>query len=255
MTLKRQPTDQQLNALHALAQPPVHGDRRDCGRAYGRTLLNRLLDATTDPVVIRGWAVRVLGAADEDYAAGYASVQEDTVRVLNGDETAIRELLTHATPETAAAPGGPEDTQNTTQDARTAVLQLIAEVRQARRQAEFWESAATRNGELYSACENQRDDAREQLAEARRENEQIRARAERDRAQLVRARNDLLHIRGALSPNGHPSRVPMELGERVAPAVEWLLNRLDRIEAIARTGGGTVRTDILAVLDDETDAR
>lgn len=34
-------------------------------------------------------------------------------------------------------------------------------------QAAFWETAATRNGELYSGAENQRDDLREAIARVR----------------------------------------------------------------------------------------
>ena len=51
------------------------------------------------------------------------------------------------------------------------------------------------------------------------------------RAELVHAQADLLDIRGHLSPNGYPRRVPMELGDRVAPAVEWLLDRVDMLKA------------------------
>lgn len=72
-----------------------------------------------------------------------------------------------------------------------------------------------------------------ELTRVRAEIRRLRARAERDRVQLVNAQGDLLDIRGHLSPNGHPSRVPMELGERVAPAVEWLLARVDTLEAEA----------------------
>lgn len=55
-------------------------------------------------------------------------------------------------------------------------------------------------------------------------------RAERQRLRLVVAEGDLLNMRGSLSPNGHPRRVPMELGDRVAPAVDWLLAEVERLQ-------------------------
>ncbi|MFE7272997.1 hypothetical protein [Streptomyces sp. NPDC057623] len=49
-------------------------------------------------------------------------------------------------------------------------------------------------------------------------------------AELIALRNDALNMRGALSPNGFPRRVPMPLGKELAPVVEWLLNRVDELE-------------------------
>lgn len=49
-------------------------------------------------------------------------------------------------------------------------------------------------------------------------------------AELTALRNDALNMRGALSPNGSPRRVPMPLGKELAPVVEWLLNRVDELE-------------------------
>ncbi len=59
------------------------------------------------------------------------------------------------------------------------------------------------------------------------------ARIERHRARLVKAEADLLEMRGLLSPNGEPRRIPaeVEIHERVAPAVEWLLNRVAELES------------------------
>lgn len=54
-------------------------------------------------------------------------------------------------------------------------------------------------------------------------------------AELVALRNDSLNMRGALSPNGFPRRVPMPLGKDLAPVVEWLLNRVDELEAERHT--------------------
>lgn len=50
-------------------------------------------------------------------------------------------------------------------------------------------------------------------------------------AELVALRNDALNMRGALSPNGFPRRVPMPLGKELAPVVDWLLNRVAELEA------------------------
>lgn len=59
--------------------------------------------------------------------------------------------------------------------------------------------------------------------------EQAQAKAERYRIELRDKGNDLLNVRGLLSPNGYPRRVPMEIGEAVAPAVEWLLAQLEEL--------------------------
>ncbi|WP_377271870.1 hypothetical protein [Peterkaempfera sp. SMS 1(5)a] len=53
--------------------------------------------------------------------------------------------------------------------------------------------------------------------------------AEQQRRELRDLRNDLLNVRGHLSPNGEPRRVPMDISERVAPAVEWLVAEVDRM--------------------------
>lgn len=47
--------------------------------------------------------------------------------------------------------------------------------------------------------------------------------------------NDLLDIRGLLSPNGGDRVVPFELGETVAPAVEWLIGRVARLNHLEDT--------------------
>jgi hypothetical protein len=54
-------------------------------------------------------------------------------------------------------------------------------------------------------------------------------------AELVALRNDALNMRGALSPNGFPRRVPMPLGKDLAPVIEWLLDRVDELEAALGT--------------------
>lgn len=56
---------------------------------------------------------------------------------------------------------------------------------------------------------------------------------ERRRIRLVEAENDLLNVRGILSPNGYPRRLPadVDLVPNVAPAVEWLADRVDELTA------------------------
>ncbi|MFE2940987.1 hypothetical protein ACFXKG_18280 [Streptomyces sp. NPDC059255] len=56
---------------------------------------------------------------------------------------------------------------------------------------------------------------------------------DRRRAELVARRNDDMEMRGLLAPNGAARRVPMPLGERLAPAVDWLIDRIAELEAAA----------------------
>lgn len=57
---------------------------------------------------------------------------------------------------------------------------------------------------------------------------------ERYRGRLAAAESDLLNVRGVLSPNGQPRRVPdgVEMVPTVAGAVEWLVGELDRLRRI-----------------------
>ncbi|MDJ0342189.1 hypothetical protein QMK19_03185 [Streptomyces sp. H10-C2] len=55
--------------------------------------------------------------------------------------------------------------------------------------------------------------------------------SENRRLRMVAAETDLLNIRGHLSPNGYPRRVPMPLGNEIAPVVEWLLTENERLTA------------------------
>ncbi|GAQ52121.1 hypothetical protein [Streptomyces acidiscabies] len=71
--------------------------------------------------------------------------------------------------------------------------------------------------------------ARELLAKVA----ELKEQRERRRLRLIALSNDALEIRGLLSPNGFPRRVPMPLGEKLAPVVEWLLNRVAELETIA----------------------
>ncbi|RAO26505.1 hypothetical protein PSN13_06533 [Micromonospora saelicesensis] len=68
--------------------------------------------------------------------------------------------------------------------------------------------------------------------------DQLTAKIERRRLRLVEAENDLLNVRGILSPNGRPRRLPadVDLVPNVAPAVEWLADRVDELTAeLAKT--------------------
>lgn len=60
-----------------------------------------------------------------------------------------------------------------------------------------------------------------------------RLRAERDqaRAELARRRTEDLTLRGILAPADSPRRVPMPLGDSLAPAVEWLIAELGQARA------------------------
>ncbi|GGJ81676.1 hypothetical protein GCM10011583_11440 [Streptomyces camponoticapitis] len=62
---------------------------------------------------------------------------------------------------------------------------------------------------------------------------ELEAQRERRRGRLVALQNDATNMRGALSPNGQPRRVPMELGETLTPAVEWLIARVAELETAA----------------------
>jgi hypothetical protein len=57
------------------------------------------------------------------------------------------------------------------------------------------------------------------------------ARVERRQAELVALRNDALSMRGSLAPADGSRKVPFELGETLAPAVDWLIGRVDELEA------------------------
>ncbi|MFD8516514.1 hypothetical protein ACFV27_36915 [Streptomyces antimycoticus] len=62
---------------------------------------------------------------------------------------------------------------------------------------------------------------------------EVRVESEKRRQRMAAAETDLLDIRGTLSPNGFPRRVPMELGKTIAPVIEWLLDERDELAARA----------------------
>jgi hypothetical protein len=71
------------------------------------------------------------------------------------------------------------------------------------------------------------DDVPALVTEIRR----LTAQRDRRRARLVALQNDVLNMRGVLSPNGEERKVPMPLGDALTPAVEWLVNRVAELEA------------------------
>ncbi|WP_143179598.1 hypothetical protein [Streptomyces yunnanensis] len=77
----------------------------------------------------------------------------------------------------------------------------------------------------------QLEQARAIAVELENENARLTAAMERRRKRLVAAEADLLDMRGTLSPSGAPRRVPMELGGRLTPVVEWLLDENARLTA------------------------
>ncbi|WIC88842.1 hypothetical protein SEA_ONIONKNIGHT_36 [Streptomyces phage OnionKnight] len=57
------------------------------------------------------------------------------------------------------------------------------------------------------------------------------ARVDRYRARATALQNDALSMRGSLAPADGSRKVPFELGETLAPAVDWLLARVTELEA------------------------
>jgi hypothetical protein len=62
-----------------------------------------------------------------------------------------------------------------TVNARKDLAALLADNERLRRQADFWENAAQKNGELYAAAENQRDEARSRIAELEKDSAALAA--------------------------------------------------------------------------------
>ncbi|WP_318202992.1 hypothetical protein [Streptomyces sp. SCL15-4] len=77
---------------------------------------------------------------------------------------------------------------------------------------------------------------------------ELESQDERRRVRLAAAEADLLAVRGLLSPAGGPRRVPaeMEIHERVAPAVEWLLTRVADLEQLLASKNRPVDEDPIA---------
>ncbi|CAG6392733.1 hypothetical protein NMG29_06455 [Streptomyces cocklensis] len=80
---------------------------------------------------------------------------------------------------------------------------------------------------------------------------------DRRRGRLVKLQNDALNMRGALSPDGEPRKVPFPLGETLTPAVEWLIARVAELEQqaaeVRAAGAEIVRSLLPTQPDNETD--
>jgi hypothetical protein len=76
-------------------------------------------------------------------------------------------------------------------------------------------------------------DAVEQLRADRDRIAELEEQWDRRRTRLVALQTDALEMRGVLSPAGEARKVPFPLGETLAPAVEWLVNRVAELEAQA----------------------
>ncbi|MGW5387148.1 hypothetical protein [Nocardia sp. NPDC003963] len=61
---------------------------------------------------------------------------------------------------------------------------------------------------------------------------ELELRSEKRRIRLALAEQNLLDVRGVLSPQGYPRRVPasVDLSRSVVPAVEWLVSRVAELE-------------------------
>jgi hypothetical protein len=83
-----------------------------------------------------------------------------------------------------------------------------------------------------------------------------RAAVDQLRAELRDARNDLLDVRGLLSPNGHDPVTPVPLVPTVAPAVAWLVDELAnvRTELAAMTDRALACATLAGSLRDELDS-
>lgn len=84
---------------------------------------------------------------------------------------------------------------------------------------------------------------------------ELEAQRERRRVRLVAAEADLMDVRGLLSPNGQTRRIPAEvqIHERVAPAIKWLLNRVAELEARLAEGRTVDEDPIAYALTDQAD--
>ncbi|MGW2210158.1 hypothetical protein [Streptomyces sp. NPDC001781] len=114
--------------------------------------------------------------------------------------------------------------------ARTRALALGGAADRAGERARAGQAALQDMLEALLTRQIERDAALKRVAE-------LEAQRERRRVRLVAAEADLLEMRGLLSPNGQPRRIPteVEIHERVSPAVEWLLRRVAELEVAPAT--------------------
>lgn len=70
---------------------------------------------------------------------------------------------------------------------------------------------------------------RAEVSRLTQERDGLLAKIEDRRMRLVRAENQLLEVRGCLSPNGQERKVPFAIEESIVPAVEWLIESVARL--------------------------
>ncbi|MFH9403318.1 hypothetical protein ACH4JS_26735 [Streptomyces sp. NPDC017638] len=123
------------------------------------------------------------------------------------------------------------------QPATSRLLEQLAESVRDRREHDHptWEDLYCLN--LVSWMGERMGPVLRRLLDAEARVAELEAERERRRVRLAAAEADLLAVRGLLSPAGGPRRVPaeVEIHERVAPAVEWLLSRVAELETERHT--------------------
>jgi hypothetical protein len=69
--------------------------------------------------------------------------------------------------------------------------------------------------------------------------------------ELRDAHNDLLNVRGILSPNGYEPKTPLPLSPTVAPAVEWLVGQVERHRLAWASARQRAANHLLALVDSD----
>lgn len=119
------------------------------------------------------------------------------------------------------------------QPARNSLLTSLGESIRDRREHEHptWEDLFCLN--LVSYMGERMAPVLRRLLDAEARVAELEQRNDRRRVRLIAAEADLLAVRGLLSPADGPRRIPadIQIHERVAPAIEWLLNRVAELEA------------------------
>ncbi|HZF92021.1 hypothetical protein [Streptomyces sp.] len=118
-----------------------------------------------------------------------------------------------------------------------------AEVRLAQygERTKAWSTATYDSGtekalhEIACALQSTLEETRDQRNAARLRVIELEEQRDRRRARLVALQNDALNMRGSLAPNGEDRKVPFPLGETLAPAVDWLINRVAELETERHT--------------------
>jgi hypothetical protein len=113
-----------------------------------------------------------------------------------------------------------------------AIRQRVANVEDNADQCQRSPGQVSLSGYIAASIESSRD-VPALIAEV----ERLNAKVERDHVELRDKRTDLLNVRGILSPNGYPSKVPMPLVPTVAPAVQWLVAEVERYQPVVDPSG------------------